>query len=305
MTRSFLLLFLIALSLPTRAEEAGTSNLPPDPFGNLPETKKAAPYPVEVDRTRGSFQIDAEDGTYTPGSHFANWFWTMKAERWGNYHVGLVYESSRPKLGIQMKIGDQVLKGYAPRTNELNNDDPMILGTVYLPEPGEYPVQMLTGDQSNVPAFMVKGVRFLPAPESETIGQSIDGRIELDAKHATTYSEKMRYEPNEEKLCLGWWTEKEDWAEWVFDVSAPGEFELKVTYGCGTGAEGSDVAVYVNDQTRNFTVEDTGGFQNWKEISLGKVSVETEGVNRIAVIPQSKGPKAVMDIRRIVLEPAS
>ncbi|MDA9924891.1 hypothetical protein N9E25_16340, partial [Verrucomicrobiales bacterium] len=248
------LLAVFSCSLALAEEKAGKSNLPPDPFSELGEIVSAPDYPVEVDRTRGSFVIDAEEGKYQPGSHFANWFWTMKAERWGNYFVGLLYESSRPKLGIQVKIGEEVLKSYASRTSKRSVHEPMILGTAYIPKPGDYPVMMLTGDQSNVPAFQVKGLKFIPAPENELLGQSIDGEIVLEAKTATTYSEMMRYEPKPEKNCLGFWIHQEDWAEWIFDVSTAGKFDVTVTYGCGNGNEGSEVAIFVNDQTRKFTV---------------------------------------------------
>ncbi len=289
--------------LPLQAEEASTTNLPPDPFGNLDDINAAADYPVAVDRSRGSFTLDASDGQYVPGSHFANWLWNTEIDRWGNYYVGLLYESSRPKLGIQLRVGDAILKGYAPRTNALMDKDPMVLGKAYIPKPGEYAITMLTGDQSNVPAFQVKGIHFRPAPENEPMGQSIDGSIVLDARTATTYSENMRYEPKEEKNCLGFWTEVEDWAEWIFDVTTPGDFQLSVFYGCGDGSGGSEVSIFLNDQTHSFTVEDTGGFQSWKELDLGTVSLDATGKNKLAIIPKSKAAKAVMDIQKLVLTP--
>lgn len=300
------LCLLLLFSIPGFAEEAANTNLPPNPFESIGEIPQVPDYTVEVDRSRGTFTLDAEDGKYQAGSHFANWYWTMEAQRWGNYYVGLLYESSRPKLGVQIKVGtDEVLKGYAPRTNALKEREPMILGTAYLEKPGEYPIAMLTGDQSNVPAFQVRGVHFQPAPESEPHGQSIDGTIVLEAKSATTWSENMRYEPKPEKNCLGFWTSEKDWAEWIFDVSAPGKFEVTVHYGCGTGNEGSEVAVLINDQTREFTVEDTGGFQSWKEKELGTVELDVAGENKIAIVPKNKAAKAVMDISKIVLKPVS
>ncbi len=304
--KRFTPLLALLMALPQlNAEEATATNLPPDPFGSIDDLQTAGDYPVEVDRTRGSFTLDAADGQYQPGSHFANWFWNANIERWGNYYVGLLYDSSRPKLGVQVKIGESILKGYAPRTNALMAKEPMILGKAYIPKPGEYGVSMLTGDQSNVPAFQVKGLHFRPAPENDPHGQSIDGSIILEAGSATTYSEKMRYEPKEEKNCLGFWTEVEDWAEWVFDVTTTGKFQMSVFYGCGDGAGGSEVALYLNDQTHGFTVEETGGFQEWKELDLGTVSLDAPGKNKLAVIPKSKGAKAIMDIQKIVLTPKS
>lgn len=132
--------------------EPGTTNLPPDPFGELQSVETAPDFTRKVDRTRGAFTLDAKDGAYMPGSHFAHWSWKMKAARWGNFYAGLVYDSVRPKLGVQLKIGEEaVLKSYAPRTNPIGENDPLVLGAVYLPKTGEYPVTLLTGDQSNVP----------------------------------------------------------------------------------------------------------------------------------------------------------
>lgn len=305
MKPSFLLLTALSISLPSAyGQEGATTNIPPDPFGGIEGREKAADFTMKVDRTRGAFVLDAKEGAYHPGSHFGNWVWTMKLDRWGNYYAGLIYDSVSPKLGVQLKVGSETpLKSYAPRTNALSNDKPLVLGSVYLAETGEYPVMLLTGDQSNVPAFQVKGIHFSPAPESEPHGQSIDGTILLDAKSATTYAEMMRYEPKPEKDCLGYWKLKEDWAEWVFDVSDPGEFELTLHYGCGNGSEGSRVAVLVNDKTLEFDVENTGGFQAWKEIKLGNVDLDVKGENRLAIVALEKKGEAIMDIKKVVLNP--
>jgi len=299
-----LLLFPLLLSVSfLQGQDTEKTNVPPDPFGGLEVEEKAPDFTMEVDRTRGTFTLDAKDGTYLPGSHFANWHWNMKLERWGHYYAGLIYDSARPKLGVQLKVGEEgILKSYAPRTNSLSNEEPLILGALFLEE-GEHPVMLLTGDQSNVPAFQVKGIHFRPAPESEPLGQSIDGTIHLEAKTATTYAKEMRYEPKPEKNCLGYWKHKEDWAEWVFDVSDPGEFDLTLHYGCGKGNEGSKVAVLLNDKTIEFSVEDTGGFQSWRELKLGKVALDVKGENKLAIVPLDKKGAAVMDVQKVVLNP--
>lgn len=304
-----LLPLLACLLAPAYGQDAATNesastNLPPDPFGDVAPHVKAADYAMPVDRGRGSFTVAADAGNYVAGSHFATWNWTLKADRWGNFHAGLLYDSMRPKLGVQLKIGDlATLKGYAPRTNPLEKDEPMVMGPVYIPKPGEYPVSLLTGDQSNVPAFQVKAVHFQPAPESEPLGQSIDGSIVLEAKTATTYATTMRYEPKPEKNCLGFWKEKDDWAEWVFDADKPGKFELAIHYGAGDGSTGGRAAVLVNDQTKEFMIESTGGFQNWKELKLGTVEIATEGENRVAIVPLELAGAALMDVSKITLTP--
>lgn len=301
---SFVVAAFIFITSFSWSKEGAETNVPPDPFGDLGEIEVVPDYTMEVDRSRGTFTLDAKDGKYQPGSHFGNWFWTLNVDRWGNYDVGLIYSSSRPKLGVQAKIGEAAtLKGYAPRTNDLGKKDPLILGSAYLDKKGEYPIMLLTGDQSNANPFEVKGIRFIPAPESKAIGQSIDGTINLEAKSATTYAENMRYEPNEEKDCLGFWNDENDWAEWTFDVTSPGKFNVTLHYGCGNGNEGSEVAVLVNDKTLKFTVEDTGGFQSWKTVDLGTVDLGVPGKNKVAIVPQTKKAKGIMDVQQVILTP--
>ncbi len=303
-------LFLLALGLcPVFAQEnppAQGSNLPPDPFNALPAIESAPDFARKVDRRRGCFTLEAKDGNYVAGSHFANWTWTLKAPRWGNFQAGLIYDSMRPKLGVQLKIGEEaVLKSYAPRTNPVGEKEALVLGEVYLPKAGEYPVTLLTGDQSNVPAFRVRGIHFRPAPESEPHGQSIDGTIELHAKSATTYAEALRYEPQPEKNCLGFWKFAEDWAEWVFDVSVPGEFDLVLHYGCDQGSAGGRAVLLLNDHSVEFSTEDTGGFQSWRELSLGRVELKNKGENKLALVPLELKGAALMDVQKVVLTPVA
>lgn len=283
------------------------SNLPPDPFANIESPPEAKPYTMDVDRSRGMVSVKAEDGTYQEGSHFAHWTWKIDAKRWGRYFVKLRYTSSTAKLGVQVKIGDQTVKSYAPRTggNEAHQEYGLIMGYIYIEKPGEYPMVLLTGDKSKGPSFFVKGIDLLPAPEGDDISQGIDGTIELHAKTATTYSQNMRFEPKAEKNCLGYWTDQNDWAEWAFDVSSPGKYRIEVVQGCGDGNGGSEVALMVNDQTFKFQVEDTGGFQNWKSRQLGIVEIPHVGEHRIALKPLTKAGKAVMDVQKVVLTPVS
>ncbi|MCB1085659.1 MAG: carbohydrate-binding protein [Verrucomicrobiae bacterium] len=294
-------------SAPAEESAAPSSNLPPDPFANIETPPVAKAYTMEVDRERGKVSVEATDGTYQEGSHFAHWMWKFDAKRWGRYFVRLRYTSTTAKIGVQVKIGEQVVKSYAPRTggHEPHQVNALILGYIYVEKPGEYPLVLLTGDRSKGPSFFVKGVDLIPAPENgdDGVAQSIDGTIELLAKSATTFSQNMRYEPKAEKNCLGFWTDENDWAEWAVDVANPGKYRIEVVQGCGDGNGGSEVALLVNENTFKFQVEETGGFQNWKSRQLGIVEIPHAGEHRIALKPLTKSGKAVMDIQKVVLTP--
>src|SRR2546421_2931166 len=70
---------------------------------------------------------------------------------------------------------------------------------------------------------------------SKAIAQDPSGLITLAASNAVTHGTQLRYEPATNKNCLGYWTKVEDWAEWQFDVTKPGLFEIEVWQGCGQG----------------------------------------------------------------------
>jgi hypothetical protein len=140
----------------------------------------------------------------------------------------------------------------------------------------------------------VKGRRPLVTPAS--------GDIRLHATNAIIHAKTMRYEPEPYKNVLGYWTNVADWAEWEFEVAAPGVYEVEIQQGCGNGSGGAEVAVEIGDQTLTFTVEETGHFQSMIQREIGTVQL-TSGKHRLAVKPRTKPGAAVMDLRRVVLRP--
>jgi arylsulfatase A len=130
------------------------------------------------------------------------------------------------------------------------------------------------------------------------------GDIRLMAKDARVHATNMRYEPQSYKNTLGFWTKPEDWADWEFDVPAPGKYEVEVTQGCGKGSGGAQVAVEVAGATLKFIVQDTGNFQNFIQRAIGTVQLPA-GKATLGVKPQTKPGGAVMDLRRVVLRPVA
>jgi hypothetical protein len=72
---------------------------------------------------------------------------------------------------------------------------------------------------------------------------------------------------------------------------------------CGKGQGGSQIDINLNGQHKEHTVEDTGGFQAWKDISIGEFEVPTPGRQRLTITPKSKAQKAILDIQKVVLKP--
>jgi hypothetical protein len=127
--------------------------------------------------------------------------------------------------------------------------------------------------------------------------------IPLHASNAVVHGTTLRYEPQTNKNCLGFWTRVEDWAEWSFTAPQSGEFEVEVWQGCGKGQGGSEVLVEVGGESFRFTVEDTGNFQNFRARRLGRVKLAANQKYSLAIKPQRKQASAVMDIREVKLIP--
>lgn len=126
--------------------------------------------------------------------------------------------------------------------------------------------------------------------------------ILLPASAGTPHGKKLRYEPEPHKNVLGYWTEVEDWADWELTVPSDGTYEIEVQCGCGANNGGSVVRLEIGNESLQWTVRDTGHFQNMILENIGAMKLKA-GKVRLAVRPQSKTGAAVMDIRCIVLRP--
>lgn len=124
----------------------------------------------------------------------------------------------------------------------------------------------------------------------------------LPASQAEVHGTMLRYEPPPHKNTLGYWVRAEDWAAWDVQISQPGDFRVTVRYGCGNGSGGSEVDFSIAGQSLPFTVKETGGFQNWQEAELGKVTLPA-GRQTFSIRPKVKKGAAVMDVQLVTLTP--
>ncbi|WP_254512228.1 sulfatase-like hydrolase/transferase [Anatilimnocola floriformis] len=152
--------------------------------------------------------------------------------------------------------------------------------------------------RKNVGAKMME-----PNPDYKPNPQAADGIVTMPAKWATVYGETLRYEPLPHKNTLGFWTNPKEWASFEFTLETPGTYEVELLVGCGNGSGGSEVQVVVDEQKLNFTVEQTGGFQNFVPRKIGQIKLDKPGRYTVEIRPQTKPGPAVMDVREVKLLP--
>jgi arylsulfatase A len=128
------------------------------------------------------------------------------------------------------------------------------------------------------------------------------GVITLPAIAAAVHGAKLRYESEPYKNTLGFWVNKDDWAEWSVPVPAAGNYEVDILQGCGNGSGGAEVEFTVGEQKFTVKVVETGHFQHFIRRSLGEVKLPAGMVN-VIVKPITKPGAAVMDLREVRLIP--
>jgi hypothetical protein len=128
--------------------------------------------------------------------------------------------------------------------------------------------------------------------------------VTLPAVDAAIRGATARYDANPGKDNIGYWTDAKDWVDWNLTIQTPGSFEVQVTYACEDGAAGSEFTVDVAGQKVSGKVEGTGGWTKFVTKNLGRIKVAS-GRQTLAVRATAMPNGAVMDLRSVVLKPAS
>lgn len=171
------------------------------------------------------------------------------------------------------------------------------------PGVNEWEIRLPAKNKLTFPTSVVvefKEPPYLPV-KPRVIQENQKKQIILDAKDAIVHGEMLRFEPQPHKNTVGYWVKEKDWCEWKLKSNAPGVFDVYILQGCGKGQGGSKVELSVNESKLNFTVEDTGHFQNFKERHIGKLTISKTGVYSLQLKPQQKTKNAIMDVRQIRL----
>ena len=261
--------------LPTILELASGGRQPPDT--NVPTTDGLSLVPLL--KQSGSVTRDA---FYWHYPHYSNQLGKPGgAIRAGDYKLIEFYEDGRREL---FNLKSDPREG----TNLADKE----------PDKVRELAEKLDAWRKSVDAqMMTANPDYFPNPQDK------DGIITIRSRTAHVHGVMLRYEPLPHKDTLGYWVRADDWASMEFEVKTPGKFDVEMLVGCGNGSGGSEVEVAVGEQKLNFTVQETGGFQNFVPRTIGAVTLEKAGRYSLTVKPLKKPGLAVMDLRQVRLLP--
>jgi alpha-L-fucosidase len=144
-------------------------------------------------------------------------------------------------------------------------------------------------------------LEFKGAPEilPTLITQTRDGAVVLPASEARLHGGTFRYESGGQLDNIGYWTTPEDWADWEFKVTKPGEFTVAADIAALASGE---FKISIGGQTIHCSAPNTGNYTAFACVKLGIVRITAGGKAVLAVRPIKEGWQP-MNLKAIRLEP--
>jgi hypothetical protein len=236
--------------------------------------------------------------------------WDYKPTRWGMYEVSLTYANTGPAASeVEVAFGPKKVTGTLDTAGSRDGPATQSLGRLYVAD--AKPDTLAVRCTRQVDGVHVKTVTLTPTCEGKPPIQADDGVVTLHGRDATVQGTALRYEPAEKKQTLGFWTRPTDAAVWSFTVAQAGTFDVEVLQGCGPGQGGSVMTVSVDAgqpaaaEPLVFTVEATGGFQDFRDRVVGRVGPLAAGQHTLRIMPKQIAKQAACDIRQVRLVPVA
>jgi hypothetical protein len=238
--------------------------------------------------------------------------WDYKPTRWGMYDVSLGYATAGPAgTEVEITCGQTKVTGTLGTTGSPDREATLSLGPMYVADTKPRTLTLRCTRQADGEGIHLRAVTLAPACEGKPPAQGDDGSVTLHGRDATVVGTVLRYEPAEKKQTLGYWTRPTDAAVWSFTLTQAGRFDVEVLQGCGPGQGGSVMTVAVDaagaaaPEPLEFTVEATGGFQDFRPRIIGRVGPLAAGQHTLRVGPKQIAKQAACDIRQVRLVPVT
>jgi hypothetical protein len=238
--------------------------------------------------------------------------WDYTPTRWGMYDVSLTYDNAGPAGSeVEIAFGPTMVTGKLDNAGSRDGAATQSLGRLYVADTKPRTLTVRCSRPVNGSVMHLKTVTLSPTCEGKPPTQADDGVVTLHGRDAAVQGTVLRYEPAEKKQTLGFWTRPTDAAVWSFTVTQAGTFDMEVLQGCGPGQGGSVMTVAVDAgqqaaaEPLEFTVEATGGFQDFRPRMIGRVGPLAAGQHTLRIMPKQIAKQAACDIRQVRLVPVA
>jgi alpha-L-fucosidase len=137
--------------------------------------------------------------------------------------------------------------------------------------------------------------------ERAGLTQESDGSIVLPAREARLHGSELQYETGEQRDNIGFWTNPDDWADWEFKVTRPGNFDVTAEVAA---LERASFEVSVGDSAARGEAAATGDYGRFRAVKLGTLHIASPG--KVTLVVRSvKNGWHPLNLKAIRLNPAA
>jgi len=155
-----------------------------------------------------------------------------------------------------------------------------------------------------IATVVVVEIEGAPQTKVAAVQRSADGSLALTAQDADIHG-SAQLEDKGGSPCVGYWTDASTTVSWNAAFKA-GTYSVEFEYACENGSQGSTFDIIAADaKLAGKVAEATGGWDRFKKISVGKLTIAKDGQVDIVVRPTSKpgGAAGIMNLRALMLKP--
>ncbi len=144
------------------------------------------------------------------------------------------------------------------------------------------------------------GLAPLDQAESASVKPGPHGELQLPARLATTYGQKLAYRPSLDILAP--WRVQDDAAGWTVDLPEPGAYDAFVLLAADDASAGDRFRLETEGSHTIGAVLASGGYDRFHEVPAGRLQLRG-GLNRILLRAEGPLRQELADIRAVRLVP--
>ena len=141
-----------------------------------------------------------------------------------------------------------------------------------------------------------------------TVVEARRGRtpIVLKAEDATLHGDGIHVEQADGGQNIGYWNRSDQTVEWPVPRGNRGKFNVLLSYAADNVSGGGDFELSVGNEKMTGHAEPTGGWQNYRLLNVGTVTLERSRDPKAVVIKPTRidNGKSLMNVRHVELTPA-
>jgi hypothetical protein len=124
--------------------------------------------------------------------------------------------------------------------------------------------------------------------------------VTLDLHHWSAAIRGTAVREND-KDCIGIWEDEKTTVVWSIRAHRPAEIEIECLQAAEARSAGNGYDVVIGKEKLSGKVVDTGAWDRFERVKLGKLKIPAAGEYEIAIVPHPKDTQAVMNLRALRL----